>query len=604
MGKKSLIKSTTKKKTASPKKSASKQSAANAKTTKPVEKKAATAKKPASAAAPPKQARKKMSVSELLKLSFEPWSPDKLYAPPADASGPANYTAPPFFDATPEEAAALKSLLAMQFDLTALPVAPETLSPVAEEKPAAPADKDIKAPEEVPEATDETLEAAEAADKTPSDSTIAETPAPEPSSPDEPEAAPAPEPRPKAVPVSELLNLSFGRWSPDKLYAPPADMPGPANYTAPPFFDATPEEAAALKSLLAMQFDLTASPVAPKTPSPAAEEKPAAPADKEIKAPEEIPEAAAADETPAFTEDTALDDNVSAETPTKDETPAAAEAAAPAPVQPPAAQEPVTPEPSAPTESEAAPEPETVPETPSAEEPAFTPEPEPYIPPAPVCAAPPDAKEPPNTALRMLIGCLAVIFGLLLIASVMNSNNYYLKPTPAGLAIWRGKFSPKGKTLVETVPDFALSAPVESVYNRDQAMTVVFEYYINQAAQRSTAIGEPDFAAIEKLYEQAKTYATTPAQTQFADTRLRTIKAQSLIAAADKTIVKMTPRNIDKALALLNEAAGLATDRTQQQLIRVKIDELTAMKTEKAEKEAGAKSAGREETKAAGKSKD
>lgn len=411
MGKKSLIKSTTKKKTASPQKSASKQPETNAKTTKPAEKKATTAKKPAASAAPSKPAQKNLSVSELLKLSFGIWSPDKLYVPPTDATGPTNYTAPPFFDGTPQETETVKTLLARQFDLTAPPAAPE--APAAEAIPAVSADKESKTAAEAPAAAG------------------------------------------GARPATEQIL---------------------------------------------------------KTP--------------------EIPPT---DETPAAAKDTAP-----AETAT---------AAAPAP---------------------------------DSEPPA---EPEPFIPAGPACVELPDNGEPPNNVLRMLIGCLVLIFVILLIASVLNSSNYYLKPTAAGLEIWRGKFSPTGNTLVETVPNVALSVPVESIYNRDQAMTVVYDYYMKRTAERSTVIGEPDFAAVVALYEQAKKYAPTPAQADIADSRLKTITAQSLISAADKAIVKTTPQNIDKALALLHEAAGLATERTQQQLIRVKIDELTAIKAEKPEKE-------------------
>jgi hypothetical protein len=188
----------------------------------------------------------------------------------------------------------------------------------------------------------------------------------------------------------------------------------------------------------------------------------------------------------------------------------------------------------------------------------------------------------------MLIGCLAIIFGILLVASVLNSSKYYLQPKAAGLEIWRGKFSPSGKTLVATIPDAELSIPVASIYTREDAMTVVYDYYMQEAAKRSTVIGEPDFKAITGLYEKAKKYAPTAAQAGIADARLKTITAQSLIIAADEAIVEITPQNIDKALALLDEAASLATDRTQQQLIRVKIDELKAMKAGKAEKETGA----------------
>jgi hypothetical protein len=536
MGKKSLIKSTTKKKTASPKKSASKQSAPSAKTAKPAEKKAAKTKKPSSSAAPPKQSRKKLSVSELLKLSFETWAPDKLYAPPADASDTANYTAPPFFEGTPEETERSKALLTLQFDLTVPPATTKAPATAADEIPATQPDKGIEATDEVTDAAaGETPVVAQ--DAAPDDTAIADTAAPEPSSPP-PAPEPAPEPPRKAVPVSELLKLSFGTWSPDKLYAPPADVAGAANYTAPPFFDETSEKAKTVKALLARQFDLNAPPEAPEAPADEAK----LPVEEIITAPE-IPPAKATTVT--------------------GEEPAPAETGAPA-------------------KSEAIPEPKAPVEAPA------TSETEPYVPSSPVCAKPPADREPPNNALRMLIGCLAVIFGILLVASVLNSSKYYLQPTAAGLEIWRGKFSPSGKTLVVTVPDAELSIPIASIYTREDAMTVVYDYYMQEAAKRSTVIGEPDFKAITALYEKAKKYAPTAAQAGLADARLKTITAQSLIIAADEAIVEITPQNIDKALELLDEAASLATDRTQQQLIRVKIDELKAMKAGKAEKETGA----------------
>jgi hypothetical protein len=602
MGKKSLIKSTTKKKTASPKKSASKQSAPSAKTDKPAEKKAATAKKPAAPAAPPKPARKKQPVSELLKLSFETWSPDKLYAPPADASGSANYTAPPFFDGTSQEIKTVKALLAVQFDLTA---ARETPAPSTEEILTPTADKETKAAEKVPEAP--TTQVTPSSDKIsePKDMALDEitlTKSPAPASPAAPE--PPQEPPRKAVPVSELLKLSFGTWSPDKLYAPPADAAGAANYTAPPFFDETSEKAETVKALLARQFDLNAPPDAPEAPADAAK----LPAEEIITAPE-IPPAEATPipgEKPAPAETAAPEKSeaipepkVPVEAPAASELKTASASEAPAePATPPAQKIVQETTPVQETATAPVPEPEkdtgpvtsekseaNAPETPS--EPA--PETEPYFPPAsPVCAKPPVDGEPPNNALRMLIGCLAVIFGILMIASVLNSSKYYLQPTAAGLEIWRGKFSPSGKTLVATVPDAELSIPVASIYTREDAMTVVYDYYMREAAKRSTVIGEPDFKAITGLYEKAKKYAPTAAQAGIADARLKTITAQSLIIAADEAIVEITPQNIDKSLALLHEAASLATDRTQQQLIRLKIDELTAMKAEKAEKETGA----------------
>lgn len=379
-------------------------------------------------------------------------------------------------------------------------------------------------------------------------------------------AASPPKTAKKILTVGELLRLTFDTWAPAEPYAPPTDLTTAATYTAPPFFEAkTPEENQAIKALLARQFDLAAPPEAP-TPK-----APATPKAEEIPQQQETPPV---DQPPPAPEAPAAEERISA--PEPEPAPAIEPEAPPAP--PAAEAEAPTPEPGK------SPEPVATVEKPDAAIPETPAAPEPYIPTGPACAEPPDDKEPPNNALRMLIGCLAVIFGLLMIASSLNTNNYYLKSTDAGLEIWRGKFSPKGKTLVETVPNMVLSTPAKSSYNRAQAMTLVYDYYMNQAALRSTVIGEPDFAAVTGLYEQAKKYAPTTAQATAADTRLRTIKAQALLSEADAAVVKMTPKNIEKALALLHEAAGKASDRTQQQLIRVKIDELTAIKAEMDEK--------------------
>jgi hypothetical protein len=548
MGKKSLIKSTTKKKASSPKKSASKQSAASDKSSMSAPKKTVAEKKPATAATKPAptSASKSNSAAELRKRSFGTWSPDKTYVPPADLVSPADYTAPPVFDGSDEQIKTLKSLLARQFDLSALT------------EPAA-------------------VETALAADAIPE---VENTPETETSEPE-----PSPEPPREPLPVAELLKRSFGRWSPDNVYAPPADLVGSADYKAPPFFDGTGEETKTLKALLARQFDLStlAEPAAVET-APAADAVPEFDesgkniSDETARATEikpETPEAQKVDEAPASEAQTAQTETVTPVEPTE-------------PVTRTAAAEPSTePEPAAPAEpvSQELPATAAVEITP-APEPSAVPEPEKAMPPAAsviwspppsACAGPPlDEKEPPNTALRVLIGCLAAVFAVLMIASALNANNFYLEPTAAGLEIWRGKFSPRGKTLVEILPDVDLSVPVKSAYSRDEAMTVVFEYYMNQANHRAGVAAEPDFDAVAAQYAQARTYAPTSAQATLADNRLRTIRAQSLISAAELATVNPTPQNIDKALALLHEAAELATDRTQQQLIRVKIDELTA----------------------------
>ena len=121
MGKKSLTKSTTKKKPAAKNADESKKSAPS------------TPSKDAKKAAPKKTAaesktaapKKKPTLKSLLAKDFGSWIPDKIYAAPKDKNDAKNFTAPPIIETTDKaKTKALKELMSRQFDLTVSAKAP------------------------------------------------------------------------------------------------------------------------------------------------------------------------------------------------------------------------------------------------------------------------------------------------------------------------------------------------------------------------------------------------------------------------------------------------------------------------------------------------
>jgi len=94
MGKKSLTKSTAKKKTAAKKKTTTKKSEVKA-----APKKAAAPKKGTKkTAAKKKSTAKKPTLKSLLKRDFGAWAPETLFAAAPDKSSLNNFTAPPAID--------------------------------------------------------------------------------------------------------------------------------------------------------------------------------------------------------------------------------------------------------------------------------------------------------------------------------------------------------------------------------------------------------------------------------------------------------------------------------------------------------------------------
>ena len=240
MGKKSLIKSTTKKQseTKTEKEKPTQKTAAKstkkapAKTAKkaPVKAKPKTTAKARKPATKSNAAAKKTTLKELTFLKFESLQPDLKKIPPAKPKAAAP-TAPPLITAKdPKEAARLKALLARQFSMDEIMAAAKV-----------PAAETAKAPGPAPKAAPKEAVAQKAAVKS---------------------AAAA-----KKLTVKELTFLKFESLQPDLKKIPPA-KPKAAAPTAPPLITAKdPKEAARLKALLARQFSMDEIMAAAKAPA-------------------------------------------------------------------------------------------------------------------------------------------------------------------------------------------------------------------------------------------------------------------------------------------------------------------------------------------------
>ncbi|MBW1777283.1 MAG: hypothetical protein JRJ54_06785 [Deltaproteobacteria bacterium] len=137
MGKNSLVKSTTKKKTATKKKSASPKAKDTAKS-------APAKTRPAKGTGKPKAGSAKIkkqqapSLKTLLFKKFDTWQPEKPFVPKGTKQ-PRAFTAPPFFTGKSEaESKKLRALLFKKFDLAGAPSVPVEEAPATKPPPVSP----------------------------------------------------------------------------------------------------------------------------------------------------------------------------------------------------------------------------------------------------------------------------------------------------------------------------------------------------------------------------------------------------------------------------------------------------------------------------------
>lgn len=559
MGKKSLLKSTSKKKNTKTKPDAGKdavspQAAESAKETKG---KTASKKKPSKSAkapdavkeaAPTPEKEKPLTLKELVLKKFESSAQASLYSPPATPK--AAFDAPPFVSGYDDaETERIRKLIFKTFDLSSPEFEPVTKAPSAPE----------------PQAAEETAPA----------------PAAAPPVADAPPAVPNAPP----VPICELLKKKFEMTAPATLYSPPAAPK--ADYNAPPFVSGQDDaETGRIRKLLFKTFDLGSPEFAPATEALPAPEPPVA----EETTP--VPAAAppVADAPPAVPETPVAAPEASepvAETVASEAlTPPASESE----TVPPAAEAAVT------EATAAAPatlaEPPKPPKRPlpiGMDFPKPPPVPTIDMPEASVTDISADSmtrsftpKKGLDPMVKKAIGAgiaLAAVFIILLLASFQNTTNYYLAAQNGTLEVWQGKWGPMGKERIAVLPGMDIPEKFKPVYSKAEVGTLIVDNYLNRANDLMAAPGIPNIELIRSLLTQALPFAGTAETRRSITAGLNRIDLTALLFKADVSADKATPEGFETAISYLNEAADLATTDAEKQLIDLKVKQIEAKLT-------------------------
>jgi len=258
MGKKSLIKSTAKKKTKSAKKDEVKKTAKKAKVTaKAAAKAGTTAKTTAAAKTRSKKtvatAKKNVSLKDLILKKFEAWKPAKIFRAAVDEEYLKNFTSPPIVSGlSDEEAKKIKKLLLKKRDMTTIKteIKKETAEKAAAEKAAA-----EKAAAEKAAAEKAAAEKA-AAEKAAAEKAAAEKAAAEKAAAEKAAAEKAAAEKKKAY-LKTLPLKKFEAWKPAKIFRAAVDEEYLKNFASPPIVSGlSDEEAKKIKKLLLKKRDM------------------------------------------------------------------------------------------------------------------------------------------------------------------------------------------------------------------------------------------------------------------------------------------------------------------------------------------------------------
>lgn len=172
------------------------------------------------------------------------------------------------------------------------------------------------------------------------------------------------------------------------------------------------------------------------------------------------------------------------------------------------------------------------------------------------------------------ICAVAVIFVLIIGASIKNMDTYYLEEKRNSLEIWRGEFSPAGKEKVVTLPGVEASKPLKDKYSRQDALTLAFEYFMGKADDVTGEQDIPDLKSIKDNLENAKKYAVTDKQKELVNSRLNRIEYLKLIYRADVAAENQTEQGYETALDFLEKAGDLKLSEHDRQALKQRADRI------------------------------
>ena len=188
--------------------------------------------------------------------------------------------------------------------------------------------------------------------------------------------------------------------------------------------------------------------------------------------------------------------------------------------------------------------------------------------------APPPAKAPINRERLLVIGLaggLALLFLLIIGASLSNSSKYYLAQSARGLEIWQGKFAPLGKCKILSLPGVQGPETLQPTYPKAEVMGYAVAYYLAQADALLASQGLPDFESIKAKLNTALGYATSREERERIQLRLDGIEKAILLYRAQVAATQQTLEGLDQAIDHLQKALHLTSDPIEVKAIEAQI---------------------------------
>ena len=131
---------------------------------------------------------------------------------------------------------------------------------------------------------------------------------------------------------------------------------------------------------------------------------------------------------------------------------------------------------------------------------------------------------PMDNKLKALLTGFVILVITLCVVSFQNTRNYYVKHDGFSVQIWRGTFSPLNSEMILQLPGAIVPEMTKNRYDREEALSIAFSYYIQKAKSLSENDEVPDMKQVKEALLKARSVATNRDQKKEADDKLTLIE--------------------------------------------------------------------------------
>jgi hypothetical protein len=185
-----------------------------------------------------------------------------------------------------------------------------------------------------------------------------------------------------------------------------------------------------------------------------------------------------------------------------------------------------------------------------------------------------EVSDPMDKMLKIVAAGVILVLVVLIGYSISNRKNYYIKPTEDGMEIWQGRFAPMGEDLLARLTGVTPPEHIKDVYTAEEVLPLAFAYYVDQADNLLNIKGVPDLKAIKDTLEKALSFALTKNERDLVHYRLNSMERHVLQYRANVAASRGTPADIAVAISLLSDALKLDMDEQQRSMIQSRIEYL------------------------------